>query len=745
MLRRLTGALAILPDEAPGRDATAPIARRLRLMRLVVACAVVGLGARLWFIQSIRADELSARARANRYVTREIEADRGVIYDATGRQLVFNTPRFSAAVVPGALGELAPAERERVLRTLADVLGKPLRTRGASLRVGRVGPRDAAEMAQDEELAATFGTTRSIESYLPRDRDGRPMYAGWNAVVVDRNVTREAAFELLEAASDLPGVVVDEPAVRGYPAGPTLSHLLGFTGSIPEEDVERYLEGGYRIYDVVGRSGVEAAYEPFLRGEKGQRVVMVDASGREVEASEAGLARVTTPPVAGSNLHLTIDLAFQEAVERALARGLASVGSRAGAVAVLDPRDGAVRALVTLPHYDNNMFSAGASPEEFVTLLTDPARPLVNRAITGQPPGSTFKIITASAALQEGVIDASSRIHDPGMIVLPNEYNPAIVYPFVCWNRGGHGAVNVVQALAHSCDVYFYEVSGGYFENGASQEGLGSERLARYARAFGLGRRTEIELLGEADGLVPTPAWLTDFSGEYWGTGQTYYMGIGQGYTLATPLQMANATAAVANGGTLYRPHLVARVGDGDGALVAGSARPGAPGGVLARVPVDPAILATVREGMRGATTYGTALPAWTHLPTEVSVAGKTGTAEFCDWSPEQGTCRKDREGHMLTHAWFVAFAPYEAPEVALAVFVDGSGLDDVIEGSQVAAPIAGDVLRAYFGVPERPAPDAPCEDDCPEGATGAGADAAAGAEGDPGGAGAPPDGASQP
>ena len=721
MLHRLSRALAVTPEEASAAGAVA-VAHRLRAMRLVVAAAISVLGVRLWFIQSIRADELTARARANRYVTREIEADRGVIYDASGRQLVFNTPRFSASLVPGALGELAPEARERVLRHLADVLGRPLRSRSASLRVGRIGPRDASAMAQDEELAATFGTTRSIESYLPRDRTGRPMFAGWNAVAIDRNVTRETAFELIEGASDLPGVVIDEPSVRGYPAGPTLAHLLGFTGSIPEEDLGGYLADGYRIYDIVGRSGVEATYETFLRGEKGKKVVMVDASGREVEPPAGDdLARITQAPVAGSSLHLTLDLGFQEAVESALARGLSSVGARAGAVAVIDPRDGAVRALVTLPHYDNNLFSAGASPEEFINLLTDSARPLVNRAISGQPPGSTFKIITASAALQEGVIDTATRINDPGMIVLPNEYNPKIVYPFVCWNRGGHGSLNVIQALAHSCDVFFYEVSGGYFEHGASQQGLGSERLARYARAFGLGQRTEVELLGEADGLVPTPAWLTEFSGEYWGTGQTYYMGIGQGYTLASPLQMANATAAVANGGTLFRPHLVQRIGDGGRALVAGSPRPGAPGGVLAQVPVAPEFLAAVREGMRGVTTYGTALPSWSHLPTEVSVAGKTGTAEFCDYVPEIGDCRKDREGHYLTHAWFVGFAPYEAPEVALAVFVDGSGLDHVIEGSQLAAPIAGDVLRAYFGLPERALPEPPCEgDDCPEPSDGA-------------------------
>jgi penicillin-binding protein 2 len=267
--------------------------------------------------------------------------------------------------------------------------------------------------------------------------------------------------------------------------------------------------------------------------------------------------------------------------------------------------------------------------------------------------------------------------------------------------------LNVVGALAHSCDVFFYEAAGGFYENGASQDGLGSERLARYARLFGLGAATGIELLGEVAGRVPTPGWLDESLGEYWGTGQTYIMGIGQGYTLTTPLQMANVTAAVANGGTLYRPHLVSEVVAADGTVVT------RPSGRLRQVPVAPAHLATVREGMLGAVEWGTALAAWTHLPRQVRIAGKTGTAEFCDYSPELNDCRRDKDGHLLTHAWFMSFAPYDRPEIALAVFVDGSGLDHVIQGSQVAAPIAADIYRAYFKLPTEQPTTTPCAD-CP-------------------------------
>ena len=684
---------------------------RLRMLRIVAIAVFVALVGRLWYIQTVRGAELRSQAEDNRFAAREIPADRGVIYDSAGRQVVINSARFTVGIVPGALARLEADERERVLRRVAEVVGRPLRARSASPRVGRSGPRDDLGVEQDEAVQAMFGARRSIESFLPRDRDGDAVFAGWHVVIVDRNVPRAQAFELMEESAELSGVIVDQAPVREYPAGPTLAHILGFTGSITEESLKDYLARGYRIYDVVGRSGIEATYEDVLRGAKGERVVQVDVRGREM--NEVEVSRASAP---GANLVLTLDLDIQEAAERALADGLRSTGASAGAVVAVDPRDGAIRSMVTLPNYDNNMFSTGASPDAFVALLSDPNRPLINRAISGQPPGSVYKMVTAAAALQEGKIDRSTQIMDPGVIVLPNQYDAAVEYSFPCWNRSGHGMVNVVQALAHSCDVFFYEVAGGYYEKGASQDGLGSELLAKYSNSFGLGLTTEVELLGEAEGHIPTASWLREFNGEFWGTGRTYHMGIGQGYTLASPLQMANATAAVANGGTLFRPHLVERVSGANGQ---GTDRE--IGGVLGNLPIDDAHLDAVREGMLGAVRYGTSRPDWTGLPTEIAVAGKTGTAEFCDWVSEEpvGYCRTDREGHLLTHAWFVAFAPYEAPEIAVAVFVSGAGLDHIIEGSRVAAPIAADVIRAYFELPERVRPSNStdgCEGaDCPE------------------------------
>lgn len=701
------GALRGLPgggDPVPARRGPAAdpatIATRLRLFSLVAAIAFAVLALRLWHIQFVRGLELREQAVANRFAAREIPADRGVIYDRAGNQVVFNQPHFTVSIVPAALpGD--PAERRRVLARVADAVDLPLEP-PAARAPGEAGPTEPR---------------RSLWSYLV-DADGA-FVPTWSAIPIPRTVPRQAAFDLMEEAVDLPGVIIGESSVREYRAGPTLAHLLGFTGSIPEDEVTDYRALGYRLYDIVGRAGLEYSYEAALRGRKGEKIVQVDAMGREL--GEVPLAEPREPQP-GMALKLTVDLAFQRQVEEALQRGLNQIGARSGAVVALDPRDGAVRALVSLPVYDNNMFATGASPAEFADLLSDPGKPLINRAIAGQyAPGSTYKMITASAALQEGVVSPETRISDPGMIHLVNQYDPGIRYPFRCWRAGGHGSVNVVGALAHSCDVYFYEVSGGNAPGRPEIRGLGSAGLIRYARLFGLGAPTGIDLLGEAAGLVPSPDWLEETLGEYWGTGITYQTGIGQGYTLVTPLQQANVTAAVANGGTLFRPHLVESLRDAEGGEVAPGAIPGdlltPPGGVLRRLPIDPGHLALVRQGMAAAVRSGTAQSAWTRLPTEIGVAGKTGTAEFCDpvVLENGGTdCRRDREGHLLTHAWFVAFAPVEQPEIALAVFVDGSGLDRIIEGSREAAPIAAEVLRAYFKLPPPRLPTPPSPTPCP-------------------------------
>jgi penicillin-binding protein 2 len=369
------------------------------------------------------------------------------------------------------------------------------------------------------------------------------------------------------------------------------------------------------------------------------------------------------------------------------------VHSRRGVVIAMDPRNGQILALVSLPTYDNNLFSDGITPDEFNVyeqLESDPYKPFLNHAIGDRlPPGSIFKIIPASGALQEAVLDRNTRILGEGRIELPNRYypnDPGRAQPFVCWiwldRRGAHGELNIVDGLAHSCDIFFYKVGGGFEET--NFEGLGEDRLAQYARLFGLGELTGIDLPGETPGLVPDRTWKRLTYGESWSTGDTYNMSIGQGFVEVTPLQMLNATAAVANGGTLYRPQLLLRVTDQEDKTVQ-DYQPE----VIRYLPVDLAHLATVREGMEAAVQFGTAVDSQLE---GIRVAGKTGTAEFFCPNDEQknGICRQSDP--LPTHAWFTSFAPVEEPEIALIVYVYNGG-----EGSQTAIPIAHDIMEWYF------------------------------------------------
>jgi penicillin-binding protein 2 len=325
-------------------------------------------------------------------------------------------------------------------------------------------------------------------------------------------------------------------------------------------------------------------------------------------------------------------------------------------------------------------------------LQTDPNRPFVNHAISGQfPPGSTFKIIVASGALEEGIITSSTRYYCGGILWLPNRFypeDPSLAQPFYCWihhdYHGRHGSLSVVSALGQSCDIFFYQVGGGYRDQ---IEGLGEELLGYYAELLGLGTTTGIDLPGEAPGLVPTVKWKRVNYSESWVTGDTYNISIGQGFVLATPLQMLNSAAAIANGGTLYRPQIVREVLDSEGNTLQAFAPD-----VIRQLPVSSENINLVRQGMRAAVA-GAGATAWAINVPGVAVAGKTGTAEFFIDRNKDGIPDRDRDGNLPTHAWFLTFAPYQNPEIALVVFVYGGG-----EGSATAVPIANDILNFYFG-----------------------------------------------
>ncbi len=628
--------------------------------------AFVVLAARVWYLQMVHGEDYRQAADYNRFRTQTIDAPRGVIYDRKGRLLVQNEPTFTVAIVPGDL----PADKERaIFARLSALLGLPV----SSVEFRVSGSNDSKPDTQNPKTPLP-GIREMVQEGTARG--GR-----YSAVPIKTRVERDVAFQVAEEHLDLPGVRVIIEPIRRYFTGPLMGHILGYMGRIPSERASEYIgRRDYEVFDQVGLAGLELSYEEELRGTKGRKLVEVNVLGREIRTIGE-----PTPPVAGHNLILSIDLDLQEAVEAALRKGLERVKSKSGVAIALDPQTGRVLAMVSLPAYDNNLFSGGITPADWASLNT-PEQPMFNRAIGGlYPTGSTFKIVPAAAALQEGVIDRNTILNDTGVMYVASDYDPTVRFPFYGWYRPGLGPVNIVTALEVSSDIFFYQVAGGHPET--RFRGLGQKRLVEYANLFGFGAPTGIDLPGEAEGLVPDDKWKRYTFGEVWLLGDTYNMAIGQGFFLATPLQLLNATAAIANGGTLYQPQVVERIVDEQDKVV----REFSPK-VIRRLPVTPERLAIVRQGMRQvvAGARGTARQA--RLPTEVAVAGKTGTAEFA--GPQT------KGGNQPTHAWFTAFAPYEHPEIALVVFVDGHGVGEVIEGSAVAAPIAAEILRAYFHLP---------------------------------------------
>lgn len=638
---------------------------RLGLFRLIVVIAFGVLAAQMLRLQVVQGATYRKLADENRFRLVAIPAPRGVLYDRAGRLLVRNVPSFNVTITPAYLPEDAPAV-QAIYTRLAAQLHMPVTTASS-------GPSPTNSSGLQGSVPSEPGIKELVEAGAN---------APYRPVVIKKNVDRQTALTLQEELAQMPGVAVELEPVREYLDGPLTSALIGFMTRVPENEVDAYIAKGYDpATDSVGASGLEAALEDVLRGTKGRKYIEEDVVGREL--------RTVGPPepaIPGDSVVLTLDLDLQKIAEAALKHGMEQASQklghpvRSGVVIALNPQTGEVLASVSLPTYDNNLFARGISTADWDALSNDPYTPLINHAIGGQyPPGSTFKIVTAAGALEEGVINQNTTIYDPGRIVVYGQ-------PFVCWKASGHGNQNVIEALAHSCDVFFYEVGGGYPPN--NFPGLGIDRLARYAQAFGFGALTGIGLPGEAAGLIPTEKWKRLTYGELWTLGDSYNAAIGQGFVTVTPLQLANAYAAIANGGTLYQPQIVREIRRGDLAnsvVVQGFAPK-----VIRQLPISASNLALIREGLRQAvaSTGGTAWLA--NLP-DVAVAAKTGTAEFCDdIALKEGFCQNGKP--LPTHAWFAAFAPYEKPEIVVLVFLYNGG-----QGSESAAPIAAEILKAYF------------------------------------------------
>jgi len=662
---------------------------RLIILRVVVVLAFAILAGQLWRLQIVQGDDFRWKSNNNRFREISDPAPRGVIYDRQGQILALNRPRYQVVVVPEDLPD-EETEQVQVLWRLMDLLEAELQEAAEAASVEESIPITATSMAIAAEALPTLDELRA-------EIDVVSLMSGFRPIVVAESIPRQLALLLQEESTSLPGVRVQVQPRRDYPTGDLTAHIVGYTGAIPEERLDEYTELGYAQTEQIGLAGLEVVYEDDLKGKAGLRAVVVDVLGREV--STIGRPE---PPTPGNSLVLTIDLELQRAAQDALSAGLRAAYRTAGVAIAMDPRNGAILALVSLPSYDNNLFADEISAEAYGELSANPDYPLINHAISGiYPPGSTHKIIPAAAGLQEEVITPRTLLGDSekgdgandGVIWLPNRYFPwdrRQDQPFYCWVHDlgyGHGLVNLVTALAESCDSFFYQLAGGY----GKFEGLGLEALDGYTLLFGLGQPTGIDLPAENAGLVPDARWKRLTYGQNWVTGDTYNIAIGQGFLLATPMQVLNAAAAVANGGYLYRPQLVHRITDANGTALR-EFRPE----LIRELPIARENLEVVRQGLFEAVNreHGTATAA--ALP-NVAVAGKTGTAEYFADSNEDGWPDRDANGRLPTHAWFTAFAPFEEPEIALVVLIEGGG-----EGSKTAVPVAVEILQAYFA-PETP------------------------------------------
>ncbi|NPA31799.1 MAG: penicillin-binding protein 2 [Chloroflexi bacterium] len=670
--------------------------RRLTILWLLLLAVLGVFIARLFNLQILQGSIWAARAQENMVEILNLPAPRGVIYDRGGRVLARNAASYNITLTAAYLPD-DPGFRDALLEELADLLDMPLNLN--SLQTHPYVP-----------CRSELGLRQLLE-YGEVSQPYRP-------VRLKCDVPKEVALVVEEKAAQWPGIGVEVVPVRDYPTGRTTAAIVGFLGPVPEALVDYYEEKGLDINrDKVGYAGLEMQYQDLLAGQNGRRVVAVDVAGRILHDLEP-----PRQPQPGVNLRLTLDLRLQNAalgiVENELDRWNAYFGEvrfRNAVAIALNPQTGEVLAMVSVPTYDNQRLARFIPYDYYKALEADEFKPLLNHAISAEhPPGSVFKLVTATAGLNEGVVRPGMIIETPGTIELTEKYfagDRGTGRKFYDWNwkSGGFGQLEFLDCIAFSSNVCFYKVGGGYFDE-IPNGGVGICRLKAYAEALGYGSYTGIDLPGEADGLIPDPTWKRIFRGENWSTGDTYLASVGQGYVLVTPLQMAIVGSTIANGGRVMQPTLVYEHLDPEGRVV----RPFQP--VVrwdvtqeARIPefenpggigrcretgvtktIDPWALQMVREGMRRAVEYGTLKNTFQDFPPHIAVAGKTGSAEYCDNKAQ--AANRCVPGEWPSHAWTLAYAPYDNPEIVVVAFVyDGT------EGAKTAAPIVRRIMEAYF------------------------------------------------
>ena len=585
----------------------------------VLALFMAIILARVAWLQIIKGDYYYNLAEGNRIRIARIEANRGIIYDSSNRPLVRNVANFLLYFVPADLPE-NEQEKRSIIERLSQILGT-------------LSPADI-------ENILTAVKPKSLESYQP--------------LFVTDNIEYNKAMLLYLESDKMPGVYLSNKTKREYNLSSlSLSHILGYTSKINQAELDKY-GSEYLPIDYIGKTGIENFWENELKGQSGKKQIEVDALGKEKKIINQ-LAGAD-----GHNLVLSIDIDLQKKLEETIISALKKLKLNKACAIALDPNNGEILALVSLPSYNNNLFARGITNDEYQALVSHPDQPLFNRCTSGEyPSGSTIKPVLAAAALEEGIINENTSFISTGGLRIGEWFFPD-------WKVGGHGVTNVRKAIAESVNTFFYYIGGGY----GDFVGLGIDRMVRYEKIFGLGKQTGIDIIGEAKGFLPTKDWKETIKGERWYVGDTYHAAIGQGDITVTPLQVANYTAVFANGGLLYRPHFIRQVLSSDDKIIR----------QVDHKPIKSNVVSSenikiVREGMRQTVAAGSARSL---ASAPVAVAGKTGTAQWSSNKPN--------------HAWFTGFAPYDKPQIVITILIEQGG-----EGSSVAVPIAREVLEWYF------------------------------------------------
>ncbi len=597
------------------RDFSDDVRKKIKIFVLLVAISFLVLLLRVWYLQVLKGSDFMGLSENNRVRLISLPSYRGEITDRNGVTLASIRPSFNLYITPEDVQDLG-----ETLNTLKEKI--------------------------DFDVQKVKNDIRQSQPFLD--------------VLVKADIQRDQVAFVEENNRLLGGIHLKVEPLRDYHYKELAAHLLGYLGEINKDKLMKG-EAGYRMGDIVGKEGIEFLFEQEMQGSKGYKEVEVDVLGRELAVLRK------SPPQSGNHLQLTLDLRIQQVVEEMMTG--TEENPINGSAVVIKVQTGEILAMTSKPSFDPNLFSAGISVAEWRKLIFNTQHPLQNKAIDGQyPPGSVYKIVAAYAALEEQAVNPEDTVFCPGYYRLGRR-------AYRCWRRGGHGEVDLHDALVQSCDVYFYTVG----------HRLGIDTLARYAKMLGMGSLTRVNLIGEKPGLVPTKEWKLKARGEEWLAGETISASIGQGFNLVTPIQQARLLATVANGGMVLKPYLVRQIKDKDGRVIK-EVFPS----IEKRLESRPDTFSIIQKGLFGVVNEkrGT---GWRARLKQIKVAGKTGTAQVVRLKKGPKSKEDEIPYQHRDHAWFVGYAPFENPEIAVAVIVEHGG-----HGGSAAAPIVRQIIQAY-------------------------------------------------